>query len=52
MKVKKTCDFCKHLTWEDIKLIWTIGDEIPYMPEEDFFKELLKRFKALKGDKV
>jgi hypothetical protein len=54
-------DFAKHffelgvntsntLTWEDIKLIWTIGDEIPYMPEEDFFKELLKRFKALKGE--
>jgi len=40
------------LTWEDIKLIWTIGDEIPYMPEEDFFKEILKRFKAQKGDKV
>jgi hypothetical protein len=38
------------LTWEDVKLIWTIGDEIPYMPEEDFFKELLKRFKALKGE--
>lgn len=38
------------LTWEDIKLIWTIGDEIPYMPEEDFFKELLKRFKAKKGE--
>ena len=38
------------LTWEDIKLIWTIGDEIPYMPEEDFFKELLKRFKAQKGE--
>jgi len=39
------------LTWEDVKLIWTIGDEIPYMPEEDFFKELLKRFKAQKGEK-
>ena len=38
------------LTWEDVKLIWTIGDEIPYMPEEDFFKELLKRFKAQKGE--
>ena len=38
------------LTWEDVKLIWNIGDEIPYMPEEDFFKELLKRFKAQKGE--
>ena len=38
------------LTWEDIKLIWNIGDEIPYMPEEDFFKELLNRFKAQKGE--
>ena len=37
------------LTEEDMKLIWNIGDEIPYMPEEDFFKELLKRFKAQKG---
>jgi len=40
------------LTWKDMKLIWNIGDEIPYMPEEDFFKELLKRFKAQKGEKV
>jgi hypothetical protein len=38
------------LTWKDIKLIWNITDEMDNMPEKDFFKELLKRFKALKGN--
>jgi uncharacterized protein YbaR (Trm112 family) len=33
------------ITEEDCKLIWNIGDEIPNMPEEEFFKELLKRYK-------
>ena len=37
------------ITEEDCKLIWNIGDEIPCMVEEDFFKELLKRYKAQKG---
>lgn len=36
------------ITEEDCKLIWNIGDEIPNMPEEEFFKELLKRYKAQK----
>ena len=40
------------ITEEDCKLIWNIGDEIPNMPEEEFFKELLKRFKAQKVDIV
>ncbi len=38
------------ITEEDCKLIWNIGDEIPNMPEEEFFKELLKRYKAQKGE--
>lgn len=38
------------ITEKDCKLIWNIGDEIPYMPEEKFFKELLKRYKAQKGE--
>lgn len=38
------------ITEEDCKLIWNIGDEIPNMPEEEFFKELLKRYKAKKGE--
>ena len=51
-------DFAKHffelglrstITEEDCKLIWNIGDEIPNMPEEEFFKELLKRYKTQKG---
>ena len=37
------------ITEEDYKLIWNIGDEIPNMPEEEFFKELLKRYKTQKG---
>ena len=37
------------ITEEDCKLIWNIGDEIPNMPEEEFFKELLKRYKTQKG---
>jgi len=40
------------ITEEDCKLIWNIGDEIPNMPEEEFFKELLKRYKAQKEEKV
>jgi uncharacterized protein YbaR (Trm112 family) len=40
------------ITEEDCKLIWNIGDEIPNMPEEEFFKELLKRYKAKKGEEV
>lgn len=40
---------CSTITEEDCKLIWNIGDEIPYMPEEEFFKELLKQYKAQKG---
>lgn len=38
------------ITEEDCKLIWNIGDDLPYMPEEEFFKELLKRYKAQKGE--
>jgi len=38
------------ITEEDCKLIWNIGDDLPYMPEEEFFKELLNRFKAQKGE--
>ena len=38
------------ITEEDCKLIWNIGDDLPYMPEEDFFKELLRRYKAQKGE--
>ena len=38
------------ITEEDCKLIWNIGDEIPYMPEEEFFKELLRKYKAQKGE--
>jgi uncharacterized protein YbaR (Trm112 family) len=38
------------ITEEDCKLIWNIGDEIPCMTEEEFFKELLKRYKAKKGE--
>ena len=40
------------ITEEDCKLIWNIGDEIPCMPEEEFFKELLKRYKAKKGEEI
>jgi hypothetical protein len=36
------------LTWEDIKLIWNITDEMDNMPEEEFYKEVLKRFKEKK----
>ena len=32
------------LTSEDMKLIYKISDEIPYTTEEDFYKEMLKRF--------
>jgi hypothetical protein len=38
------------LTWEDIKLIWNITDEMDNMPEEEFYKEVLKRFKAQKEE--
>ena len=38
------------LTEEDMKLVWNLGDEIPYMSEEEFFKELLRRYKAKKGE--
>jgi uncharacterized protein YbaR (Trm112 family) len=40
------------ITEEDCKLIWNIGDEIPCMTEEEFFKELLRRYKAQKGEGV
>ena len=40
------------LTWEDIKLIWNITDEMDNMPEEEFYKEVLNRFKAQKGEEV
>jgi uncharacterized protein YbaR (Trm112 family) len=40
------------ITEEDCKLIWNIGDEIPCMTEEEFFKELLRRYKAHKGEEV
>lgn len=55
----KIIKFAKHffelglrstITEEDCKLIWNIGDEIPNMPEEEFFKELLRRYKAKKGE--
>ena len=32
------------LSWEDMKLIYDISDELPYMVEEDFFKKVLKKF--------
>lgn len=38
------------ITEEDCKLIWNIGDEIPNIPEKDFFEELLRRYKAQKGE--
>ena len=38
------------ITEEDCKLIWNIGDGLPCMKEEDFFKELLRRYKAQKGE--
>ena len=38
------------LTWEDMKLIWNITDELDNMPEEEFYKEVLKRFKERKGE--
>lgn len=38
------------LTEEDVKLIWTIVDEIPCMAEEDFYKELLKRYEEKKNE--
>jgi hypothetical protein len=38
------------LTWEDIKLIWNITDEMDNMPEEEFYKEVLNRFKAQKEE--
>ena len=33
------------LSWEDMKLIWNITDELENMPEEEFYKEVLRRFK-------
>ena len=36
------------LGWEDMKLIWNITDELDNMPEEEFYKEVLKRFKERK----
>lgn len=38
------------ITEEDCKLIWNIGDDLPYMSEEEFFKELLRRYKSQKGE--
>jgi hypothetical protein len=38
------------LTEDDMKLVWNLGDEIPAMSEEEFFKELLRRYKAKKGE--
>ena len=38
------------LTWKDMKLIWNITDEMDNMPEEEFYKEVLKRFKVQKGE--
>ena len=40
------------LTWEDVKLIWNITDEMDNMPEEEFYQEVLKRFKAQKVEEV
>ena len=39
------------LTWEDMKLIWNITDEMNNMPEEEFYQEVLKRFKDFKERK-
>ena len=36
------------LTWKDMKLIWNITDEMDNMPEEEFYQEVLKRFKEIK----
>jgi hypothetical protein len=36
------------LTWEDMKLIWNITDGMDNMPEEEFYQEVLKRFKERK----
>ena len=58
---KELRSICKHffelglnasnpLTWEDMKLIWDIANEIISEPEENFYKEVLKRFKAQKGE--
>jgi len=61
LTVEDVKDIAKHfyelgmlstITEEDCKLIWNIGDEIPNMPEEDFFGELLRRYKAQKGEEV
>lgn len=39
------------LTWKDVKLIWNITDEMDNMPEEEFYQEVLKRFKYFKERK-
>ena len=36
------------LTWEDMKYISSLYDQIPYMEEEDFYKEMLRRFQEYK----
>ena len=40
------------ITEEDCKLIWNISDELPCMREEDFFKEMLRRYKVQKGEET
>lgn len=40
------------LTWRDMELIYHLSDEIPYMEHDDFFKELLKRYKEKKENEV
>ena len=37
------------LTRDDMKYISELYDQIPYMNEEDFYDEMLRRFKAHKG---
>ena len=36
------------LTRDDMKYISELYDQIPYMKEEDFYDEMLRRFKAYK----
>lgn len=37
------------LTRDDMEYICELYDQIPYMKEEDFYDEMLRRFKTYKG---
>lgn len=58
LKILDTLEVKEFLTWQDVRLIAEIGEsfmnseESDHLSEEEYYTEILNRFKAQKGEEV